>query len=206
MMKIRKIILSLLAGLLMASCSTDDREVGSASMMADNDSILSFEGVWSVNDVPVEQTYALSCSYHNGQQYVMFYSFPFEAVTAYILPDVKVAGGAEPLMTMTMRLAHVGNSDMSEYYNAVSAAQTATDKNSSEQSARLSYKVITQEEGPVVVTLGLLTDQSVFSLSNKAFGCILMVEHVEMDYADGRHRKLVLNPARKLTFVSTKRL
>jgi hypothetical protein len=51
-----------------------------------------------------------------------------------------------------------------------------------------------------------LYDQSVFSFNNTAASCILAVKQVFVTDADGEQRVVVMNPERKLMFVSIKRV
>ena len=93
------------------------------------------------------------------------------------------------------------------YFNAVEAVSMVGKIDALDFGLKqLSYYVKTPDEGTIVITLGLDYSQSVFSFSDTSAGCILVLQHVEMYYEDGRHKTLVLNPAIKLTFVSTKRL
>ena len=71
---------------------------------------------------------------------------------------------------------------------------------------RITFDAITPSGDTLTIKLDLLYDQSVFSFSETAASCILAVKQVFVTDADGEQRVVVMNPERKLTFVSIKRV
>lgn len=196
-MNMKKIILFGLLGLLLAACSVADDE--SADFFNDSDYMSTstvYEGVWSINDVPVEQTFSVVCYYQSGQLVkVAFPTFPLRAVAESILTESKVTDIDEENDDFAVWVSMVGNSAMNNYYNADQATYQ-----------HMSFGVITQDQRKATLKLNLNPANSVFSFSNSAASCVLAVERAELTYEDGEHKTLALNPARKLTFVSTKRM
>lgn len=71
---------------------------------------------------------------------------------------------------------------------------------------RITFDTITPSGDTLTIKLDLLYDQSVFSFNNTAASCILVVKQVFVTDAVGEQRVVVMNPERKLMFVSIKRL
>ena len=196
-MNMKKIILFGMLGLLLAACNTSDDETYENSMKGVMDAIgkeLRFEGVWSINDVPVEGTYTTVCHPDMEGMYV-FKTFPYQALVNDMLKDAQITDIDEENSNLAVQVSMVGNSATNCYYNANQAMYQY-----------MSFDVITQDEGRATVKLGLDSANSVFSFSDKSASCILVVERVEMDYENGQHKTLALSGVRKLTFVSTKKL
>lgn len=191
----KKIILFGLLGLLLAACSDADDGAYQSDMKNAIDGELCFEGVWSINDVPVEGTYTTVSYPDMGGMYVCFKTFPYQALVNDMLKETKVTDIDEESNDFAVRVSMVGNSATNSYYNADQATYQY-----------MSLAVITQDQGRTTVRLGLNPGNSIFSFSEKAASCVLVVERVEMYNEEGQHKTLVLNPTRKLTFVSTKRL
>ena len=202
-----------LIGLMVTACSTgDDDDLLFVDLRSRIDSIdrqiVDYEGKWSIDGVPVEQTYTVTYVFNqdNDEMEVVFPTFPYQAATEHILPDVNVTNCVMP-RALSLQISLVGQSMKNNYFNAVEAVSMVGKIDALDFGLKqLSYYVKTPEEGTIVITLGLDYSQSVFSFSDTSAGCILVLQHVEMYYEDGRHKTLVLNPAIKLTFVSTKRL
>lgn len=215
-MKEIRITLMVLAGLLMAACSEgedgDDsvnysfnptEENGNPSPSGSElvDTIM-YEGIWSIDGTPLEQRYTIAyvVDYQRGSEIVKFPTFPYQAIAEHVLTDAKVADIVEPDRLSGLSINYVGKSAANSYYDAITGS---TDNDYWPLS---SYMVITEDEGSIILTLGLNYDESVLSFSKTSASCILVVPRVKLYYDDDRHRTLELSPAMKLTFVSTKLL
>lgn len=214
-MKRIRIIGLLLAGLLMTACSEgedgDDsvnysfnptEENGNPSPSGSElvDTIM-YEGIWSIDGTPLEQRYTIAyvLDYHRGSEIVKFLTFPYQAIAEHVLTDSRVVGIMDPARSFGLLINYVGKSYSESYYDAIVG-------DTSDDTIPLAYNVRTEDEGTIILTLGLNYDESVLSFSKTSASCILVVPRVKLYYDDDRHRTLELSPAMKLTFVSTKRL
>ena len=217
-MKEIRIILMMLAGLLMTACTTgedgdySDSYLNNPTEKQENgdpspsdselvDTIV-FEGIWSIDGTPLEQHYSIVCilDYQRNRESVKFLTFPYQAVAEHVLTDTQIADIVEPDRLVELLINYVGKSAEYSYYDAV------TESAANYSWPLSSYAVRTEDEGTIVLTLGLKYNESVLSFSKTSANCILVVPTVELYYDDDRHRTLELNPAMKLSFVSTKRL
>ncbi len=214
-MKRIRIIGLLLTGLLMTACSEgedgDDsvnysfnptEENGNPSPSGSElvDTIM-YEGIWSIDGTPLEQRYTIAyvLDYHRGSEIVKFLTFPYQAIAEHVLTDSRVVGIMDPARSFGLLINYVGKSYSESYYDAIVG-------DTSDDTIPLAYNVRTEDEGTIILTLGLNYDESVLSFSKTSANCILVVPRVKLYYDDDRHRTLELSPAMKLTFVSTKRL
>lgn len=199
-MKIRRIIGLLLAGLLLTSCGTDDEADDNYTECSGNNAIL-YEGIWSIDDAPIEQSYYISFR----QSAVVFQTFPYQAVLDSLMPDLKDCHVVEHSLPPVITLTIVGNTGANSYYNMDQYQMTYDGKYEGTNEKRITFDAITPSGDTLTIKLGLLYDQSVFSFSETAASCILVVKQVFVTDADGEQRVVVMNPERKLTFVSIKR-
>lgn len=186
-MKMKRLFIFCLMGLLFAACSKDEED----EIWVDNFTYIPYvmyEGVWSIDDVPVEGTYTFSCTAHK----ITFQSFPYQALLNNIQKGFKVTGPSDFVLDVSM----VGNSMTNCYFNA----------NQNQKYGDLSLRVVTQDDRKAKITLSLKQDETIFSMGDAEASCILVVDHVDIDYENGEHKTLELSPVRKLTFVSTKRI
>lgn len=216
-MKRIRIIGLLLAGLLMTACSegedgdysdsylnnpTGKQENGDPSP-SDSELVdtIVYEGIWSIDGTPLEQRYTIAyvLDYHRGSEIVKFLTFPYQAIAEHVLTDSRVVGIMDPARSFGLLINYVGKSYSESYYDAIVG-------DTSDDTIPLAYNVRTEDEGTIILTLGLNYDESVLSFSKTSANCILVVPRVKLYYDDDRHRTLELSPAMKLTFVSTKRL
>lgn len=216
-MKEIRIILMMLTGLLMTACTTgedgnySDSYLNNPTEKQENgdpspsdselvDTIV-YEGIWSIDGTPLEQQYTVACIYNisRGQQTVTFPTFPYQAIAEHAVPDMKVVGIIQPAQPFELEITLLGYSEMAAYYSSYSSGKDYS-------WSSFTYTVITEDEGHIGIKLGLNYEESAYSLSRTSANCILIVNQLELYYDDDRHRTLELNPAMKLTFVSTKRL
>lgn len=197
----KRIILFGLTALLLAACSTDDVDDFNNIEMSSNQGDISYEGIWSIDDEPVEQYYTVAYGQDESGtvMIVSFPTFPYQALADQILRDINIAEIPEQTKDFQMRVSMVGNSVTCSYYD-VSEVKTHE-----ASGTYLTFDVVTKEARKVTVKLGLQTDECIFSFSDNAASCVLVVECAELTYEDGEHKTLVVDPVRKMTFVSTKR-
>jgi len=186
-MKMKRLFIFCLMGLLFAACSKDEEDVYNII----NDPVgIKFYGVWSIDDVPVEGTY--ETIFTPSMMNMYFSTFPYQALLNNILTGCKVTGSILLVVDVSM----VGNTMTNSYYNA----------NQNQKYGDLSFRVVTQDDRKAKITLGLKQDETIFSIGDSEASCILVVDHVDIDYENGEHKTLEPSPVRKLTFVSTKRI
>ena len=199
-MKMKRLFIFCLMGLLFAACSKDEEDVYNNCFEGPNHSVIRYQGIWSIDDEPIEQTFTIVYSNGIGGVLVGFPSFPYQAFTDRVLTEVKVTEIVKQERPFQIQVSMTGNSMYNNYYkadNSILFGGSAT---------YLSYDVLTQDVGKITVRLGLNPANSVFSFNSTAASCILVVDHVDIDYENGEHKTLELSPVRKLTFVSTKRI
>lgn len=201
-MKTRSIWMWLLATLLLTACSVDDDtaqyDLNDSNKTAEED--MAFEGVWSIDDEPIAQTYTVVWAYQNGHPAVVLPTFPYEAVLKHLLPELGNSQVKTPDVPAIISIAPVGFTSNSSYYEVM---RPDIQQGYAYDSSLMFEAIIA--DGAVKVTLGLLVDKSVFSNSLTSANCILFIKTVKTVDADGQQRTLALNPERVMTFVSTKR-
>ena len=183
----KRLFIFCLMGLLFAACSKDEEDDVN-NIVAIEKTV--YEGVWSIDDVPVEGTYATVFTPSMMNMY--FSTFPYQALLNNILTGCKVTGSVVLVVDVSM----VGNTMTNSYYNA----------NQNQKYGDLSLRVVTQDDRKAKITLSLKQDETIFSIGDAEASCILVVDHVDIDYENGEHKTLEPSPVRKLAFVSTKRI
>ena len=205
----KRFLLFGLMGLLLVACSKDEVDDINNIAAFNAANWQTFEGVWSIDGTPVEQTYTITYNLKNTGKEVYFKDFPYQAVVECMLTKINGVTTADiktPDHGFTMSASLVGQSEENNYYNASSAQGLFYEKSSNVKERPLSFEVKTQDNGTIIYTLGLDYNESIFSVSNTATSCVLVVQRVEITNEDGSQKTLMLNPARKMTFVSTKKI
>lgn len=224
-MEIRKKIALGLIGLLLAACSTGDadNEFSSDLPVSANDvtADTAFEGVWSIDDTPLDQTFTIVYQTRKGKPLVMFPTFPYKPVLNRVIGGMEktdVAGGATigntdnsldmivsgdysivPSATSpTLELSSVGYSSSANYFEQSNSKQG--------EDGLLLFGLVSARGDNLTVTLGLQSNETTFVVSEAAANCILMVKRVTVAETNGEKRTWVLNPAMRMTFVSTRKL
>lgn len=201
----KKILFAVGLAAAVAACSTDDGEV--TNPMEEpyyNDSIgmlasASFEGFWMVDDEPLEQAYVLTLMEKNGLPCLTLNTFPYQAVANKLLPEsLQLVSVMPSVLPPTLYLKQVGYSEHNNYYQ-----QEATN---SSPYVPISFNAKTADGTETMVTLELLPSASTCVISQEAADCLLAVKRIEVRPVDGQPRQWMLNPERKLTFTSTKRI
>lgn len=199
----KKILFAVGLAVAVAACSTDDGDAmmenpnydDSKEMLAS----VSFEGVWSIDDEPLGQTYVLTLSEKNGLPCLMLNTFPYKAVANKLLPEsLQLATVMPSVQPPSLYLQQVGFSELNSYYQ-----QDATN---SSPSVPISFNALTVDGTETMVTLELLPSVFTCVVNQEAADCILAVKRIEVMPVDGQPRQWMLNPERKLTFTSTKRI
>ena len=82
-----------LATLMSCSISEDKLDIGNPQLEPGNQPALdyTFRGVWTVDDIKGNETYARTLIDFKGSNYVACATFPFAAIMEKLLPEVKVA-------------------------------------------------------------------------------------------------------------------
>jgi hypothetical protein len=206
-MKIRRIIGLLLAGLLLTGCGTDDeadRYVNLITPTGTPTAITNvyYEGIWSIDEASEEK----SDTIFFNQFSVIFPTFPYQAVLNSLMPELKDCRAVKPKLPPVITLTIVGNTGANNYYNMDQYQMTFDGRYEGTNEKRITFDAITPSGDTLTIKLDLLYDQSVFSFNNTAASCILVVKQVFVTDAVGEQRVVVMNPERKLTFVSIKRV
>ena len=199
-MNMKKIILFGLMGLLLAACSEgdDDPVTDSHTSVSPTTYRALYEGVWTIDGITLEQTYSVSYFRKEETSYVMFQAFPYEFLVKSIFPEIGAFSIGQPSTQLLMTLSSVGYSTSAFYY------ENTFDNADSPQ--RISMNVVPAEGEPFTLAFDLLPDILTFVSNETSASCILTLKRVEITYADGQQKTLVLNPERIMTFTSTKRV
>ena len=190
-----------LTALLMTACSIGDDESIGADMVYSpdmNQAAIAFEGVWAVDDTPVSETAVVSFVPNGDGMRMTFTSFPCEGVVSSLLSDLqhlKRSGATQPQM---MLLSSVGYSTSADYYSGSTSASNTY--------GQLTFQMEDADGSTVDVTLDLVPTASTAVVSQTYASCILMVKRIATTDNSGKSTIWVLNPERKMTFTSTKRL
>ena len=198
-MNMKRFILFGLMGLLLAACSEgdDDSSVDLHTSVSPTTYRALYEGVWTVDGTTLEQTYNVSYFRKETAQYVMFPTFPYEYLVKSIFPEIGVSIG-QPMTQQLMTLSSVGYSASANYY--VNTFDNA------DSPQRISLNVVPAGGEPFTLAYDLLPEMLTFVSNETSASCILTLKRVEITYADGQQKTLVLNPERIMTFTSTKRV
>lgn len=190
-----------LTALLMTACSIGDDESIGADMMYSpdmNQTAIVFEGVWAVDDTPVSETAVVSFVPSGDGMRMTFTSFPCEGVVSSLLSDLqhlKRSGATQPQM---LSMSSVGYSASADYFSGSTSASSTY--------GQLTFQMEDADGSTVDVTLELLPTASTAVVSQTYANCILMVKCITTTDNSGKSTIWVLNPERKMTFTSTKRL
>lgn len=206
MTRMRKVIVLGLTGLLLVACSIGSGDESEYNMEPSNKSDVIaqtektvFEGVWSIDDMPVEQSHTLTYYTKGDSTFIVFPTFPYEAVVRLFLPDVQNFHLTEPA-PLTFPLVQVGYSHVNNYYEQAQTPEQGT------ENWPVMFSVTTAEESSFTVSLSILPSESTFAISKTAANCLLVVKRMKISYPNEQPRTWVLNPERRLTFISTRRL
>ena len=201
-MKRIRIIGLLLAGLLLTGCAADEDLGVNNGIAEENGGSVFYEGIWSIDDTPIEQDYMIAWTYKDSNPAIVLPNFPYQAVLDNLLPEFQGSRVKEPATPSVIQLGYVGYTSANSYYDASSNNNV----DGSPYEGFLLFDIITDDETPLSAELHLISNQSVFSFNNTSANCVLTIDKAYI-YKDGdKPRVVVLNPERKLTFVSTKRL
>ncbi len=198
----RKIVFVLTA-LLMAACSTGDDEP--INMDAEyfspsnkNQVAMVFEGVWAVGDIQVSGTAVVSFMLSGDGMRMTFPSFPYKGVFSSLLPDLQHLNNSEAAQSPVLSMGSVGYSASANYYSGTTSTGNP--------SGQLAFQMKDADGSTVIVTLDLETTTSTAVIGQNYANCILMVKRIITTDSNRKPTIWVLNPERKLTFTSTKRL
>lgn len=222
-MEKRKVIaLGLMVLMMLGGCSEGDNEDSYMDMPnADENVFAVFEGVWSIDDTPIEQTFPMACQTNGSQPFVKFPSLPYKAIVNRVMGgktnhmtleesmdkseedcastnDVNDFSIVEPVVAPTLTLSPVGYSSTANYYGQASSTHETYEP--------LSFGMTSADEGTLTVTLGMLPGESTFVIGETAANCLLVVKRVIITYPNSGQRTWVLDPEMRMAFISTKRL
>lgn len=193
-------LLIALTALILVCCTTDDgAEMGyTTASVNETAATISFEGVWSVDNVAIEQTYIVTQFFEAGIPCIAFVTFPYEAVMARLLPQVQQPVSVpQPSQPPIIHLQQVGYSVSADYYEQASSSSSAYE--------RITFGARGEDGTQFTVALDLLPSGSTFMVGQQSATCILSVKRIELTAAEGQPRLWVYNPEHILTFTSTKR-
>lgn len=204
MKRLKHIIMWVMAGLLLTSCTDDYDELGFANKDNLTESVGSttgvFEGVWNIDGVSLPATYTVALYQLNGQTRAVFTSFPYHAVAEQLVEPHGDFSVTEPAEAPTLVLASVGYSGASDYKELATS-----DSDNGDRRQELTFTVNTVDGQQLTVVLGLMPTHSTFAIGSDALSCILAVKRLTTIDADQQQHRRIFNPERLLTFTSIKR-
>lgn len=217
-----------LATLMSCSISEDKLDIGNPQLEPSNQPTLdyTFKGVWTVDGIKGNETYARTLIDFKGSNYVACDEYPYAAIMEKFLPEVKVAKlsaeapyGTTPTpeeelwmqtlidyrngscleSTLAVPYRIIGISDLSFYLEMMPSETYGT--------IYLPF-IVTKDDGTlmaVVLTIAPTESTALLDRSGASFTNILTVTQIET-IIDGQKESKTLNPTMQLKFTSIERV
>ena len=191
--------------MLLTACTTEGDE---ASMMDDannyqspSGTAITFEGTWTLDDEPLEGTYAVSHFFSDGRPQLSFPTFPYEALVRRAHPEFALAAVKAPAHPPILAFSPAGYSANADYYEL-----DAPPSNAQNAYQTIRFDVVTADGQTTTVGLLLSPWTSTLVVSPAYANCILHVKHIRTWDADGLEHLWIEEPEARLTFTSAKKL
>lgn len=217
-----------LATLMSCSISEDKLDIGNPQLEPSNQPTLdyTFKGVWTVDGIKGNETYARTVIDFKGSNYVACATFPFAAIMEKLLPEVKVAKisdsapvgstpTAEEELWIQTLIDHGSNrcleSNLAVSYRCIGMSEQSIYL---EMMPDVTYGtlclpfVVTKDDGTlmaVVLTIAPTESTALLDWTGASFTNILTVTQIET-IIDGQKESKTLNPTMQLKFTSIEKV
>ena len=210
MIKIGKIIFSLLIILVVMACSPGGGDIPSPGPYDDNSKPMDniplnsfYEGVWMVNGIATEMaTVNVTVGNIDKLGLISAFDFPFQAITDLILPGATT-GTIPNIVSIPIR--YIGYSDNAFYFEFTSMYSSIGEPQ------YISYYVTLDDGKEVRISIHYVSERFSAIQDNRgeSFSCIIPVDKIvcfEGTEEEMVENEIPLNPEMELRYTSTKRV